>query len=145
MDTKQTNDNMKEMNELLAKAGQKVVQKTIQDAPNSFGDNMELALEYSNLFSEIAANPGNTAKAQSLYVDFIKKQQDLWKSMLERQAGKETHPIIIPSADDKGFKAAEWNETPYFDFIKQSYLLVSEMLGNIVESVDFDDKTKRKL
>ncbi|HXP50103.1 MAG TPA: class I poly(R)-hydroxyalkanoic acid synthase [Bacteroidia bacterium] len=144
MDTKQTND-LQHMNELLASAGKKMMEKTIQDAPSTFSDNMELALQYSNLFSEIASNPGNTAKAQSLYVDFIKKQQDLWKSMLERQAGKETAPIIMPSADDKRFKAAEWNETPYFDFIKQSYLLVSEMLGNIVESVDIDDKTKRKL
>jgi polyhydroxyalkanoate synthase len=145
MDTKQSNDQMKEMNELLAKAGQKVVQKTIQDAPNSFGDNMELALEYSNLFSEIAANPGNTAKAQSLYVDFIKKQQDLWKSMVERQAGKEAAPVIMPMPGDKRFNAAEWSETPYFDFIKQSYLLVSEMLSSIVDSVDIDDRTKKKL
>jgi polyhydroxyalkanoate synthase len=144
MDTKQTND-LQQMNELIAAAGKKMMEKTITDAPSSFSDNMELALQYSNLFSEIASNPGNTAKAQSLYVDFIKKQQDLWKSMLERQAGKETTPVIMPAADDKRFKAAEWNETPYFDFIKQSYLLVSEMLGNIVESVDIDDKTKRKL
>jgi len=142
MDTKQPADNM---NELIMNATQKATQKAIQDAPTSFTDNMELALQYSNLFSEIAANPGNTAKAQSLYVDFIKKQQDLWKSMLERQAGQTPAPVITPVAGDKRFNAAEWNETPYFDFIKQSYLLVSEMLSNIVESVDIDDKTKKKL
>lgn len=147
MDTKQPTETEKlnEFNQLVANASQKAIQQTIKDAPGNFSDNMELALQYSNLFSEIAANPGNTAKAQSLYVDFMKKQQDLWKVMYERQAGKNVEPVITPAAGDKRFNAAEWNETPYFDFIKQSYLLVSELLSNIVESVDIDDKTKKKL
>lgn len=142
MDTKQPAE---QMNELIMKASNKAFQQAVKDAPNTFSDNMELALQYSNLFSEIASNPGNTAKAQSLYIDFIKKQQDLWKNMMERQAGKTPEPVIMPSAGDKRFNAAEWSETPYFDFIKQSYLLVSEMLSNIVESVDLDERTKKKL
>ncbi|MGP8215722.1 MAG: PHA/PHB synthase family protein [Bacteroidia bacterium] len=147
MDNQENNklEDAQKMNELLMKAGHKMVEQTIKDAPGQFSDNIEMALGYSNLFSEIAANPGNTAKAQSLYIDFIKKQQDLWKNMMERQVGKENAPVITPAPTDKRFKAAEWNELPYFDFIKQNYLLVAELLSSIVNSVDVDDKTKKKL
>ncbi|HTA84245.1 MAG TPA: class I poly(R)-hydroxyalkanoic acid synthase [Bacteroidia bacterium] len=133
------------LGELYAAAGKKAMEKSIQDAPGNFSDNIELAMQYSNLFTEIASSPENTAKAQSLYVDFIKKQQDLWQSMLLRQEGKEHTPVIAPADGDKRFKAPEWNEQPYFDFIKQSYLLISELMGNIVDSVDLDERTKKKL
>jgi len=145
MDTTEQQKNMTEMSELYVAASKKAVEKTIQDAPNYFSDNLELAIQYSNLFSEIASNPDNTAKAQSLYVDFMKKQQDLWKNIMLRQQGKEHEPVIAPAPEDKRFKAPEWNEQPYFDFIKQNYLLVSELMSNIVDSVDLDERTKKKI
>jgi polyhydroxyalkanoate synthase len=145
MDNAHTQNNFKELYEEYAAASQKLLQTSLKKSPEYFSDSIELTSQYAGFFSEFSANPDNLTKAQSLYGDFMKKQQELWKSTLERQTGKEHTPVITPGADDKRFKASEWEEYPYFDFIKQSYLLVSELLTNIVSSADIDEKTKKKL
>ncbi len=143
MDAKQ-NDNNK-LGELITSASQKVMQNTIKTAPETISDNIEMAIEYSTLFAEIASNKESVAKIQTLFADYFRKQQDLWRSMMERTNGNPSAPIIAPAPDDKRFKATEWNDIPYFDFMKQSYLLVSEALNNIVSSADIDERAKKKL
>ena len=145
MDNQQTQNNFKELYEEYAAASQKLLQNGIKKSPEYVGDSMELTNQYISFFSELASKPENMAKAQSVFADFLKKQQDLWKSAIEKQAGKEQTPVITPGSDDKRFKAPEWEEYPYFDFIKQSYLLVYELLTNIVSSADIDERTKKKL
>ncbi|MGH2645723.1 MAG: hypothetical protein ACRDE2_17360, partial [Chitinophagaceae bacterium] len=131
--------------ELLASASQKMVEEAIKSSPETMSDNIEMALHYSNLFSELASNKESMAKVQKLFADYIKKHQDLWKSMMERKDINGNVPVIAPAPYDKRFKAAEWNEIPYFDFIKQSYLLISEVLNNVVDSADIDTREKKKL
>ena len=38
-------------------------------------------------------------------------------------------PVIEPAKQDKRFKNEAWSENPYFDFMKQSYLLMSRLLA----------------
>ncbi|MDP1746256.1 MAG: alpha/beta fold hydrolase, partial [Bacteroidota bacterium] len=49
-----------------------------------------------------------------------------------------------PEKNDKRFSAPEWNETHY-DFLKQNYLLTSQMFFNIINELDLDKYRKRKL
>ena len=92
--------------------------------------------------------PKEMEKVQALYKKFSENQFALVKQIAERQfdSQKKSKPIISPEPGDKRFKAKEWDEAPYFfDFIKQNYLLVSQLMNEIVENVETDYHTKRKL
>lgn len=72
---------------------------------------------------------------------------DLWYATLEQMStGKKTLPLIFPEKNDKRFKNALWEEHPYFNFLKQSYLLNGKYLLSLIDHVDgLDPKAAHKL
>src|SRR3954447_10718938 len=53
--------------------------------------------------------------------------------------------VAGPPRGDRRFKDAAWQETPYYDLLKQSYLLTSKQLHELVEDAQVDNKTKLQL
>ena len=62
---------------------------------------------------------------QSAYVE---QQTKLWTSLL---AGRN---VSVVEDDDRRFAAREWRENPYFNYLRQSYLLAARYLEQIVDS-----------
>jgi len=86
------------------------------------------------------------AKVLRLQADYADRQSKLWMSMLGREAGAAVaQPLVAPESGDKRFRAAEWRENPYYDYLKQSYLLTSGYLSGLVEAVQADAGTKERL
>jgi polyhydroxyalkanoate synthase len=57
-------------------------------------------------------------------------------------AGK---PVIEPSSRDKRFKDPQWTENPFFDFIKQAYLLAAQWAQQLVNDAEgLDPHTRHK-
>lgn len=140
--------NLQELMDDAAKAGQKITQNYFENLTGYFHDERDIANTYSNFITKLIANPTEVAKVQGTYFGFLKNQQDLWQQIIEHQSdgNKEYTPIISPEKGDKRFLAAEWNDAPhYFDFIKQNYLLFSKLATEIIDGVEIDDRTKRKL
>ncbi|MBR0795317.1 class I poly(R)-hydroxyalkanoic acid synthase [Bradyrhizobium jicamae] len=52
---------------------------------------------------------------------------------------------IQPARGDKRFKDEAWQETPYYDLLKQSYLLAAKQMHDLVEGAQVDDRTKLQL
>ena len=50
-----------------------------------------------------------------------------------------------PAKGDRRFKDDAWAQTPYYDLLKQSYLLSSKQLTDFVEQAQVDEKTKLQL
>ena len=50
-----------------------------------------------------------------------------------------------PARGDKRFKDDAWQETPYYDLLKQSYLLASTQLHELVDHAQVDDRTRLQL
>lgn len=69
-----------------------------------------------------------------MQTDYYQKQMALWMSMLASQPGKEAAPVIEAGKGDRRFHAPEWNELPFFNYLKQSYLLNSRWLLEMVET-----------
>lgn len=69
-----------------------------------------------------------------LQADYYRKQTELWMSMLASPPGKEPAPVIEAERGDRRFNAPEWNELPFFNYLKQSYLLNSRWLLEMVET-----------
>ena len=63
--------------------------------------------------------------------------------LINRLEGNEVDPVIHPQKKDFRFSHQEWNENPYFDVIKQFYLLFSNWLHSTIElNPNLDAKTK---
>ncbi len=54
-------------------------------------------------------------------------------------------PPIKEDKTDKRFSSNEWQQNLFFDFIKQFYLITSQMLDGLVESVQFPDPKQKAL
>lgn len=91
------------------------------------------------------ACPEPGQRALEIQSRYYQKQLELWVGFLNRQAGKETHPMIEPDEGDRRFHAPEWREIPFYDYLKQHYLLASRWLTETVETTSLDPAAKRKL
>ena len=52
---------------------------------------------------------------------------------------------VQPERGDKRFKDDAWQETPFYDLLKQSYLLASTQLHELVDHAHVDDRTRLQL
>ncbi|MDJ0820797.1 MAG: class I poly(R)-hydroxyalkanoic acid synthase [Paracoccaceae bacterium] len=102
---------------------------------------------YSNAaatyWQEMMQNPAKLLETQIAYwgkslTHFIEAQQALASGKL--QAPKD------PGPKDRRFKNPLWDTHPYFNFIKQQYLINAEALKQSIEEIDdMDEKEKRRL
>jgi len=73
---------------------------------------------------------------------YISKQAQLWTAML---GGQQAAQVAAPAPGDRRFAAREWRDNPYYSYVKQSYLLASEFLGELADAAAIDEKSKEKL
>ncbi|WP_197019117.1 PHA/PHB synthase family protein [Thioalkalivibrio sp. HK1] len=70
----------------------------------------------------------------------------LVNSMTCRMFGLEAEPVAVPEADDRRFTDAMWEQSPWFDFLKQSYLVNARAWTSFVEGAPgLDERSRRRL
>ena len=79
------------------------------------------------------ADPQRAFAAQTA---LTKQFVDLWASTLQRLQGEQAPPVAAPDAGDKRFADAAWRDNPYFDFIKQAYVLTTRWADDLVKRAD---------
>jgi len=69
----------------------------------------------------------------------MQAQMKFWENNLKllgyftaRLSGKTPDPVATPDPNDKRFNKTDWNEDPYFDFLKQQYLLFTDWVDDLV-------------
>jgi polyhydroxyalkanoate synthase len=117
-----------------------------QQSAKQFDDALALAMGVSKgdaAPSDAMSSPfAFVAEMQRQYVlQFFRFWADTFVQML-KLAGQSS---IEPVRGDKRFKDEAWQETPYFDLLKQSYLLGSKQLKDFVEQAQVDEKSKLQL
>lgn len=142
---KETEIDEKNILEKSYQANQKIIHHFFENFSGYQHDLRDMAMSYAYFTSKVLIDPKELVKLQGGYLDFLDKQQRLMSGIIERQAGKAYTPVIEPAPEDKRFRGREWNDQTFFDYIKQSYLLVSEFMKSTVENLDLDDKQKKKL
>jgi polyhydroxyalkanoate synthase len=71
---------------------------------------------------------------------------DLWLNMTSRFMGNDNRPVAQPHDGDRRFRSELWEQNPFFDFLKQSYLVAANTVQSIVaDAEDLDEKTARKV
>jgi len=113
------------------------------DRPGALSpDPFHVAPAMTEVMTSLAASPEKLFRAQA---DLFNRYMGLWSSAARRAAGEAVDPIASPPKGDKRFAAPEWSDNPVFDTIKQSYLLTSEWLNDLMASVEgVDPMTKRR-
>src|SRR5580658_3102500 len=106
-------------------------------------DPFHVAPALSEVMGHLAAQPDRMMRAQA---DLFGRYMDLWKSAAQRARGEGAKEVAQPSRGDKRFADPEWTTNPVFDVIKQSYLITSDWLNDLVNSVDgVEPLTKRRV
>nr|WP_281502824.1 class I poly(R)-hydroxyalkanoic acid synthase [Ancylobacter crimeensis] len=68
----------------------------------------------------------------------------LWSSTLKRLGGADEPPVATPSPRDSRFQDPEWSANPFFDALKQTYLLTANWAEGLVKEAEVDPHTKQK-
>ena len=86
-------------------------------------------------------------KAAQAMVELWAGQADLWTRTVQRAwFGEQAEPVVRPARSDRRFKDPAWEESPFFDYLKQSYLLTGEWLkARLAEADGLSPHDRRKL
>ncbi|HVT55616.1 MAG TPA: class I poly(R)-hydroxyalkanoic acid synthase [Xanthobacteraceae bacterium] len=88
------------------------------------------------------ADPQRTLEAQA---SLFKGYMDLWAQTMRRMSGEPAEPVIKPDAKDRRFAHPEWSTNPFFDAMKQMYLLTASWGEKLVRDAEtLDPETKLK-
>lgn len=86
--------------------------------------------------------PERTIEAQT---KIASQYMDLWTKSLQSFSGEKAEKTVEPAPSDKRFQDKQWDENPFFDFLKQAYLITANWADDLVEGAeDLDEHTKRK-
>jgi polyhydroxyalkanoate synthase len=107
--------------------------------------NMLAARREGGSGGEFAAWAANSARVSELQADYQREFARLWAATLARQRGEPVEPVITPERGDRRFAAAEWRDNPYYDHLKQSYLLAARFIHRLVDAAEVDPRTKHRL
>jgi polyhydroxyalkanoate synthase len=77
--------------------------------------------------------------------EYFKQLWRVWNGAFLQSFAGGAHSDVAAARGDKRFKDEVWQEMPYYDLLKQSYLLGSRQLHEFVDRAQVDDKTKLQL
>lgn len=100
----------------------------------------DLVATLSKVVEYWVADPQRTLEAQTqLMGSFF----GIWMNSVNKAAGK---PLVAPQPrGDKRFAAQDWADTPFFDFLRQVYLVTSDWAEKLVnEAHGLDPHTRHK-
>lgn len=106
-------------------------------------DPIGLGQAYLDFTSSLMKNPEKLMEAQ---MQAWNAYTNLWVGAANRMLGQDTEPAAKPEKGDKRFKHEAWENNPFFDFIKQSYLVTANTIESVVaETEGMDEKSAHKL
>lgn len=74
------------------------------------------------------------------------QQAELMRRATLRLWGLQEEPLVKPAPGDKRFKDEEWSKNAIFDYVKQSYLLTSSWIIDVVHNMgDLEDRDRKKV
>ncbi len=109
-------------------------------APSSEANDMVKTL--GRVAEHWMSDPARAVEAQARLTS---QMMGLWAGTLKKMNGEDAVPTAAPDARDKRFKDPEWSNNPYFDFLKQAYLVTARWADGLVEGAEgLDDHTRQK-
>jgi polyhydroxyalkanoate synthase len=101
-----------------------------------------------------AISTPDAAAMQTLQREFVDAHRQLWQASMRKaqplaSAAAATDDggfRVHPEPGDRRFSSAEWSQSPFFDYLRQSYLLNSRFVRDLVEILPVEEgKSKNRL
>ncbi|CAH1045343.1 alpha/beta fold hydrolase [Halomonas sp. TD01] len=89
----------------------------------------------------LMSNPNLLWQTQSR---LLQDQWLLWQQGVRAMSGEQVTPLVTPAKGDRRFKDEAWTQEPYYLAIMQQYLLFSQMVEELIESLDDLDPTQKR-
>lgn len=139
--------NLSTLSELMLKFSEK--QKLIADSMASQNQDSDkkfdatLLTDFFEIACSIASDPAKLMEAQN---DFFTDCLELATKVSKKMLGDRTSPPadISPVEADKRFTGGEWEKIPYFQFLRDSYLMISKNINHTVANVNGVDHKKKQ-
>ena len=84
------------------------------------------------------SSPPDIERSGSLQASYLEQQTKLWTALL---AGRKESLV---DDEDRRFAAREWRENPYFNYLRQSYLLAAKYIEQVVDSAPLEPQAKER-
>lgn len=85
------------------------------------------------------------AKVSETQNQLMQNYADLWSRSIQQMMGQDVDPVVEAQPGDSRFKDPDWDQIPYFNFLKQAYLLTAHWAEKIVQdSEGVDEATRQK-
>jgi len=88
---------------------------------------------------QLGVDPARVAQLQSTYLE---KQTQLWSSL---SAGLAPQTLVDGEPGDRRFVAREWRENRFYDYVRQSYLLATRYLNDLIEHAELAPPAKERV
>jgi len=108
------------------------------DSPDTVAD---IARTLGHVAEFWLKDPARAVAAQS---EVAGRYMDLWSQSLKAMSGEATEPVAKPDPRDARFKDPQWEQNPFFDFLKQFYLVTTGLAEKFVTEAELDDHLKHK-
>jgi polyhydroxyalkanoate synthase len=87
--------------------------------------------------------PGTESpRAAAIQAEYAARQLELWRAML---SGAQPESVVRPESGDRRFASREWRDNPYYDYLKQSYLLAAKYLVELADAAPLEGQAKERL
>ena len=129
----------------VAERGQRIVGDFLrrQSEESNSLDPLNIGQAFMEMTAKLMSNPAQLVQAQ---LGFWQDYLTLWSNTARRMLGGEAPPVIDEPKGDRRFKDDAWRENEVFDFIRQSYLLTSRYVTNVVHGAEgLDAKAAQKV
>jgi len=108
------------------------------DTPDSVAD---IAKTLGHVAEFWLKDPARAVAAQS---EVAGRYMDLWSQSLKAMSGEAAEPVVKPDPRDARFKDPQWEKNPFFDFLKQFYLVTTGLAEKFVTEAELDEHLKHK-
>jgi polyhydroxyalkanoate synthase len=88
----------------------------------------------------LVSQPERVAEIQRRY---YRDQLALWNSLMHADSGAR-QDAAEPAVSDHRFDSPEWRALPWFDYLRQSYLINSRWLTDVLDSAQLPSQKKRR-
>ncbi|UTA47607.1 class I poly(R)-hydroxyalkanoic acid synthase [Simiduia sp. 21SJ11W-1] len=83
----------------------------------------------------------NPQKWADLQLECFRKQAELWQALADALPENKPLPDVVAPKGDPRFSDTDWASNPLFSFLRQSYLLNTQMIEQQLASMEFEDAT----
>lgn len=103
---------------------------------------VDIAKTLSTVTEYWLSDPRRAMEAQMLlYSRFM----GVWSNSIQKMSGDPIQDVVVPDKGDKRFNDEDWTRLPFFDFLKQAYLVTSRWAADLVSKAEgVDEHTRHK-